>query len=66
MIIVGISQNKNNEHIGTVLLMMKQIMFLQKGAKFFEFIGAELLLISKKYPIAPFKIIAGHDTTAGF
>jgi hypothetical protein len=23
-------------------------------------------LSRKKYPIAPFKIIAGHDTTAGF
>jgi len=38
-----------------------------KGAAFFEFIGGELLpYIEKKYRIAPFKIIAGHDTTAGF
>lgn len=38
-----------------------------KGADFFEFIGGELLpYIEKKYRIAPFKIIAGHDTTAGF
>lgn len=38
-----------------------------KGADFFEFIGGELLpYIEKKYRIAPFKIIAGHDTTAGY
>jgi hypothetical protein len=40
---------------------------IDKGAKFFEFIGGELLpYIEKKYRIAPFRIIAGHDTTAGF
>jgi predicted alpha/beta superfamily hydrolase len=38
-----------------------------KGAAFFEFIGGELLpYIEKKYRTAPFRIIAGHDTTAGF
>jgi predicted alpha/beta superfamily hydrolase len=38
-----------------------------KGAAFFEFIGEELLpYIEKKYRTAPFRIIAGHDTTAGF
>ena len=37
------------------------------GAKFFEFIGGEILpFIEKKYRTAPFKIIAGHDLTAGF
>jgi hypothetical protein len=45
--------------------MMKQNVPTEKGAKFFEFIGAELLLISKKIPYCS-KIIAGHDTTAGF
>ena len=39
----------------------------KKGAAFFEFIGGELLpYIEKKYRTAPFRIIAGHDTTAGF
>jgi hypothetical protein len=35
---------------------------------FFEFIGGELpnCFIEKKYRIAPFKAIAGHDVTAGF
>ncbi|UFH36366.1 alpha/beta hydrolase [Flavobacterium acetivorans] len=38
-----------------------------KGAAFFEFIGGELVpYIEKKYRTAPFRIIAGHDTTAGF
>jgi len=37
------------------------------GAKFFEFIGLELLpYVEKKYRTLPFRIIAGHDTTASF
>jgi hypothetical protein len=32
----------------------------------FEFIGGELMLYSKQIRTAPFKMIAGHDTTAGF
>ncbi|WP_396148243.1 alpha/beta hydrolase [Flavobacterium sp.] len=39
----------------------------ESGAKFFEFIGFELLpYIQQKYRTLPFRIIAGHDTTAGF
>ena len=37
------------------------------GANFFEFIGQELYpYIDKKYRTIPFRMIAGHDTTAGF
>lgn len=37
------------------------------GANFFEFIGIELLpYVEKKYRTQPFRVIAGHDTTAGF
>lgn len=37
------------------------------GASFFEFIGQELYpYIDSKYRTLPFRIIAGHDTTAGF
>lgn len=37
------------------------------GADFFEFIGQELYpYIDKKYRTLPFRMIAGHDTTAGF
>lgn len=39
----------------------------EDGAQFFDFIGVELLpALEKKYAIAPFKIVAGHDVTAGF
>lgn len=38
-----------------------------KGGAFFEFIGGELLpYVEKKYRVHPFRIIAGHDSTAGF
>lgn len=37
------------------------------GESFFEFIGGELLpYLQKNLRIAPFKIVAGHDVTAGF
>lgn len=38
-----------------------------KGAAFFEFLGMELLpYVESKYRTQPFRVIAGHDTTAGF
>jgi predicted alpha/beta superfamily hydrolase len=40
---------------------------VEKGAQFFDFISMELIpALEKKYAIAPFKTIAGHDVTAGF
>ena len=67
MIVVGISQNKNNERIEDSTYDEADGVPTEKGATFFEFIGAELLpYLEKKYNIAPFRIIAGHDTTAGF
>jgi len=40
---------------------------IEKGAKFFDFLSLELLpAIENKYRISPFRIIAGHDYTAGF
>lgn len=66
-IIVGISQNRNNERIDDSNFNQVDGLPIKKGASFFEFIGGELLpYIEKKYRIAPFRIIAGHDTTAGF
>ena len=39
----------------------------EKGEKFFEFIGMELIpVIEKKYRVAPFRIASGLDVTAGF
>lgn len=66
-IIVGISQNKKDERIGDSEYNTEDGLPSETGAKFFEFIGGELLpYIEKKYRAAPFRIIAGHDTTAGF
>lgn len=39
----------------------------KKATQFFDFISSELLpYIEKKYRTAPFRIITGHDVTAGF
>ena len=66
VIIVGISQNKNNEREYDCAVDESGLP-TEKGADFFEFIGMELIpYIEKKYRIAPFKMIAGLDTTAGF
>jgi predicted alpha/beta superfamily hydrolase len=67
VIIVGITQNKNNERQTDCAVDQTTGLPDEKGNKFFEFIGMELVsYMEKKYRIAPFKIIAGHDFTAGF
>ena len=67
VIIVGISQNKNNEREMDCQSGPETGLPEEKGEKFFDFIGMELLpQIEKNYRISPFKIIAGHDVTAGF
>ena len=67
VIIVGISQNKNNERETDCAVDQENGLPTEKGEAFFEFIGMELLpYIEKKYRTAPFKMIAGLDTTAGF
>lgn len=39
----------------------------KRAIAFYNFIGEELIpFVEKKYRVAPFRIIAGHDTTAGF
>lgn len=66
MIIISVNQNKNNEREYDCSYDEGGLPN-EKGAKFFEFIGAELLpYIEKKYRVAPFRMIAGLDTTAGF
>lgn len=66
-IIIGISQNLNQERIDDSNYDDFNGVPAEKGARFFEFIGSELLpYIEKKYRVAPFRIIAGHDTTAGY
>lgn len=66
-IIIGISQNINEERINDSNYDDFNGVPAEKGARFFEFIGGELLpFIEKKYRVAPFRIIAGHGTTAGY
>lgn len=67
VIIVGITQNKKYERYSDCTFDPETGLPEGKGENFFEFIGQELLpYIEKTYRIAPFKIIAGHDVTAGF
>lgn len=66
-VIVAISQNKKNERADDSDFNPESGLPSESGANFFEFIGSELLpFIEKKYRLAPFRIIAGHDVTAGF
>ncbi len=65
MIVVGINQ----DGIRTEDTYYSEQNFLPegKGAKFFEFIGMELLAqLDQKYRTANFRIIVGHDFTANF
>lgn len=67
MIIIGIHQNKDGERYDDTTIDQNTGLPFEKGAEFFEFIGAELVpFIEKKYRTTPFKIIAGHDITASF
>lgn len=66
MIVVGISQNRDGERFSDCKLDEEGLP-TQRAERFYEFIGAELLpYIEGKYRIAPFRMIAGHDITAGF
>jgi len=66
MIIVAIDQNYGETRFDDCQFDLKGLPF-EKGASFFEFIGIELLpTVEQKYRTLPFRIIAGHDTTAGF
>lgn len=67
VIIIGVSQNKNNERETDCMVDETTGLPSEKGESFFEFIGMELLpYIQKNFRTAPFKMIAGLDTTAGF
>ncbi|HEX8018068.1 MAG TPA: alpha/beta hydrolase-fold protein [Flavobacterium sp.] len=67
MIVIGIHQNHDGERFDDSTIDQNVGVPFEKGAEFYEFIGAELLpYIEKKYRTAPFKIIAGHDITASY
>ncbi len=66
VIVVGINQNRNNERRADCALNEEGLP-TQTGAAFFEFIGAEFIpALEKAYRISPFRIIGGHDLTAGY
>lgn len=66
MILIGINQNYGETRFADC--EFDEAGFPSgSGADFFEFIGQELYpYIDKKYRTLPFRMIAGHDTTAGF
>ena len=67
VIVVAISQNKNNERETDCAFNAENGLPEEKGEAFFEFIGQELIpYVDKKFRTAPFKMIAGHDLTATF
>lgn len=67
VVIVGISQNKKNERSTDCRIDKETGLPDEFGEKFLSFISSELLpQLEKKYRLSPFKIIAGHDVTAGF
>ena len=67
VIIVGLAQNRENERYSDCTFDESTGLPEGKGESFFEFIGGELMpFLQNKYRISPFKIIAGHDVTAGY
>ncbi|MFN3968933.1 alpha/beta hydrolase-fold protein [Flavobacterium sp.] len=67
VIVVAISQNKNNERETDCTFDETTGLPSEKGADFFEFVGMELIpSIQKNFRVAPFRMVAGLDTTAAF
>ena len=64
MIVVGINQLGTRE--ADCAVSKDTGLPEEKGEKFFEFIGEVVAAMQKQYRVAPFKMIAGHDITAGF
>lgn len=65
VIIVAINQSSTRESDCTT--SPTQGIPSEKGAKFFEFVGMELIpLMEKNFRVAPFRIASGLDVTAGF
>lgn len=65
MIVVGI--NQDGVRTEDTSYAENNFLPVDKGAKFFEFIGMELLAqLDQKYRTANFRIIIGHDFTSNF
>jgi len=66
-IIVGINMNEDKQREEDTRVGETTGLPEDSGNQFYEFISSELMpYLQKKYRISPFKVIAGHDTTAGF
>lgn len=66
VIIVGIYQNKNNERYADSKTTEDGFPD-EKSSKFYEFIASEVIpYINQNYRTVSYKVIAGHDVTAGF
>ncbi|RZJ36002.1 MAG: alpha/beta hydrolase [Flavobacterium sp.] len=64
MIIVGINQSKDRDADTTS--DPETGLPEGQGEKFFEFVGEVVSAVEKNYRVSNFRIIAGHDLTAGF
>ncbi|MFS4454616.1 alpha/beta hydrolase [Maribacter sp. 2304DJ31-5] len=66
-IIVGIDQSKNDIRYEDCAFEKDSGLPTEKGKKFFEFIGMELIpYLDLNFSTAPFKMIVGYDITANF
>jgi len=66
-IIVGIDQSGKGQRDNDTQVSEMDNMPTATGEQFYQFITTELLpYLQKSYRISPFKVIAGHDATAGF
>ena len=66
-IVVGVNQYKTEDRARDCMYADASGLPTEKGAKFFEFIGMELIpFVEKNYNTANFKMIVGHDLTANF
>ena len=67
VIIVAVNQGRKELREADCAIDQETGLPIEKGAKFFDFLSLELLpAIENKYRISPYRIIAGHDFTAGF
>lgn len=65
MIVVGVNQAATRDQ--DAYYDEQRFLPADKGAKFFEFLGMELLpYVESKYRTAPFRVIVGHDFTSNF
>lgn len=65
MIVVGVNQASTRDQ--DAYYDEQRFLPADKGAKFYEFLGMELLpFVDSKYRTAPFRVIVGHDFTSNF